>query len=131
MTAEHADWKLSGETQMSDAQRRLLNACCGDLAAQLKWHGFRLTKDDWRHLLAGTMLGWRMMPGIDQGDGRPGLIMLGGSSLKLTKSQATDAITAAIAIGDDPSSQGMTANAVKWCDVVLLALGFNPKDMAA
>ena len=45
-------------------QRRLLNAACGDLASQLVWHGNRLTKDDWRHLLSGTVLGWRMMPAV-------------------------------------------------------------------
>jgi hypothetical protein len=70
-------WQEEGATRMSDAQRRLLNAVCGDLAQQIKWHGFRLSKDDWRHMIAGTMLGWRMMPGIDMGEG-PKFIMLGG-----------------------------------------------------
>ena len=55
------DWQQRGEGRMSDAQRRLLNAACGDLT-QLRWHGFRLTKDDYRHLLSGTVLGWRTMP---------------------------------------------------------------------
>ena len=112
---------------MTDAQRRMLNAVCGDLARQLAWHGFRLSKEDWRHFLAGTMLGWRMMPGIDRGQG-PGFIMLGGSSLSLSKSQAADAITQGVLIGDDPASQNLNCSPVRWCDAVLLGLGMNPVD---
>lgn len=105
---------------MTDEQRNTLNAACGDLAAQILWHGFKLSKDDWRHMLAGTMLGWRMMPGINLGEG-PSFIMLGGSSLSLTKSQAADAITQAFAIGDDPSSQGLKCSPVRWCKAVCMA----------
>jgi hypothetical protein len=109
-----------------DSQR-----ACGDLAEQIKWHGFRLTKDDWRHLLAGTFLGWRMMPGIDMGDGRPGFIMLGGSSLKLTKAQCIDAITQAFVIGDDPSSQGIDARPCAGVTAVCKARGIRPEERAA
>lgn len=121
-------WDLDGSGRMTDEQRRMLNAVCGDLSAQIKWHGFRLTKDDWRHLIAGTMLGWRMMPGIDRGEGAPGFVMLGGSSLSLSKTLAKDAITQGLAIGDDPSSQGLDSPPVQWCDAVLLGCGFNPSD---
>lgn len=131
MTARVESWEVDGSGRMTDEQRRMLNAVCGDLAAQIVWHGFRLSKDDWRHMLSGTMLGWRMMPGIDRGEGAPGLIMLGGSSLSMSKTLARDAITQGLAIGDDPSSQNLTCNRVRWCDAVLLGLGFNPKDMAA
>lgn len=106
-------------------QRRLLNAACGDLAYGLNWHGNRLTKDDWRHLIAGTVLGWRMMPGIDMGDGRPGMIMLGGSSLDLSKSECTDAITMAFHIGDHPEEQGLKSAPVKWGHIVRAARGIS------
>lgn len=99
-------------------QRNLLNAACGDLAQQIVWHGNRLSKDDWRHMLSGTILGWRMMPAIDRGEGAPGFIMLGGSSLNLSKEQCTDAITLAFSIGDDPESQGIKAAPVMWCQSV-------------
>ena len=95
-------------------QRNLLNAACGDLA-QIRWHGFSLSKDDWRHMIAGTILGWRLMPGIDRGEGNAGLIMLGGSSLNLDKEQCTDAITQAFLIGDDPTTQGLDAKPIRWC----------------
>lgn len=106
---------------LTEQQRKILNAACGDLAAQISWHGFRLSKDDWRHLIAGTMLGWRLMPGIDKGEGNAGLIMLGGSSLDLSKSQCIDAITQAFLIGDDPSSQGLKSPPVRWCAAVVKA----------
>lgn len=126
-----ADWETGGEGRMTDKQRRMLNAVCGDLAAQLKWHGNRLSKDDWRHLFAGTVLGWRMMPAYDRGEGAAGFIMLGGSSLNLSRTQAADAITMGLHVGDDPESQGIDSPRVRWCDAVLLGLGFNPADLAA
>ena len=118
MAAKKEIWKEA----LTEQQRKILNAACGDLADQIKWHGFSLSKDDWRHMLAGTMLGWRMMPGIDLGDGRPaGFIMLGGSSLNLSKAQCIDAITMAFAIGDAPESQGIDAKPVRWCSSVCKA----------
>jgi hypothetical protein len=122
---------MPGQEMITEQQRKILNAACGDLANQIKWHGFQLSKDDWRHLIAGTFLGWRTMPGIDMGDGRHSLIMLGGSSLKLSKQQCIDAITQAFAIGDDPSSQGIEAEPVQWCDAVCLARGIARMERAA
>jgi hypothetical protein len=114
---------------MSDEQRRLLNAACGDLATGIIWHGGnRLSKDDWRHFLSGTVMGWRMLPGVDMGQGAPGFVMLGGSSLSLTRSQATDAITMAFYIGDEPSAQHLSCKPVNWCDVVKLARGIRDAD---
>ncbi|SDW93811.1 NinB protein [Lysobacter enzymogenes] len=106
----------------------MLNAICGDLARQINWHGCRLDKDDWRHLLSGTAAGWRAVPTINQGDGQFGIVLLGSSSLKLTKQQAQGAITQGLVIGDDPSSQGLKAQPVRWSDAVLLGLGHNPND---
>lgn len=68
-TLKPADWQERGEGMMTPKQQRMLNAICGDLAAGLSWHGQRLTKDDWRHMVAGTMLRWRLMPTIDRGQG--------------------------------------------------------------
>ena len=106
---------------ITEQQRKILNSACGDLAAQISWHGFRLSKDDWRHLISGTILGWRMMPAIDRGEGNAGFIMLGGSSLDLSKSQCIDAITQAFLIGDDPCSQGLKSPPVRWCAAVVKA----------
>jgi hypothetical protein len=60
-----------------------------------------------------------MMPGIDKGEGKAaGLIMLGGSSLDLSKRQCTEAIEMAFLIGDHPEGQGIAAQPVRWCAVV-------------
>lgn len=115
-------------SKMSVDQRKLLNAACGDLADQIVWHGNRLSKDDWRHMLAGTVLGWRMLPGIDMGTGAPGFVMLGGSSLNLHKAECTEAITMAFHIGDDPSSQGLNSPPVRWCQVIRAARGISDAD---
>lgn len=126
-----ADWDQAGDARMTDKQRRMLNAVCGDLAAQITWHGNRLAKDDWRHMISGTMLGWRMMPGINLGTGAPGFIMLGGSSLSLSRTQAVAAINTALDIGDRPEDQGLAAKPVRWSRTVLLGLGFSPNAVEA
>lgn len=119
------------QEMLTEQQRKILNAACGDLADQIRWHGNRLSKDDWRHLIAGTILGWRMMPAIDRGEGAPGFIMLGGSSLNLSKEQCVDAITMAFHIGDDPSSQGLKAAPVRWCAAVCKARWLADEEVAA
>lgn len=132
MTQIHPkDWRLAGAGKMTDAQRRLLNAACGDLSEHLPWHGLKLSKDDYRHMVSGTMLGWRTVPGIELGDGKRGWIMLGGSSLDLSRSQATDAITLAFHLGDFPQEQGLPSAPVPWCDVVCLARGIPDSERVA
>lgn len=116
---------------MTDEQRRMFNAVCGDLANQIVWHGFRLSKDNWRHFISGSVLGWRMVPGIDRGQGPAGFVMLGGSSKELSKTLAREAITVGLQIGDHPDEQGINAQPVRWSDAVLLGLGINPNDLAA
>lgn len=122
MTRQDAPWQdAPWQEMLTEQQRKILNAACGDLAGQIVWHGNRLSKDDWRHFISGTVLGWRMMPAYDMGTGAPGFIMLGGSSLDLSKKQCIDAITMAFHIGDDPASQGLKSPPVRWCKAVCLA----------
>jgi hypothetical protein len=116
---------------MTDAQRRMLNAVCGDLGDQLVWHGRRMSKDDYRHLIAGVILGWWHVPGIDRGEGPPGLIMFARSSLDLTREQAAEAITVAVHVGDHPEDQGLKAKPVRWSDKVLFGLGLTEADLRA
>lgn len=59
-----------GGHRVSALQQRMLSANCSDLAAGLSWRGQRLTKYDWRHTVAGRILGWRLMPAIDRGRAR-------------------------------------------------------------
>lgn len=122
------DWQDRREGPWTPAQRRMLNAVCGCLAA-IKWHGFVMSKDDWRHFFAGTVLGFRALPAWDMGDGRRGIIMLGRSSMDLSREAACDAITLAISLGDDPSSQGLPARPVEWSRAVLLGMGYREEDL--
>jgi hypothetical protein len=121
VSIESTDWQESGSGKMTPAQQRLLNSACGDLAAQVNWHGNRLSKDDFRHMVAAAVLGTRLMPAINTGEGGPGLIMLGRSSLNFTRSEATTAIRMAFDIGDNPQDQGLPAKPVRWCQTVVMA----------
>jgi hypothetical protein len=126
--SNHPAW----QSMLTHQQQKILNAGCGDLANQLLWHGNHLSKDDWRHFLAGTVLGWRMLPGIPMGTGAPGFVMLGGSSMDLKKAQCIEAITLVFAIGDAPWDYEPTqTKPVRWCDAVCLARGFRDSDMGA
>ena len=109
---------------MTRQQQKLFNAACGDLAAHLHWHGTALSKNGWRHLLSGLVLGQRVVPSWDYADGRQvGLVLLGGSSRKLTNEEANEAITMAYFVGDYPEDQGIKSSPVPWCDVVRLERG--------
>lgn len=58
-------------------QNDKLNVMCGEVAAQVEWHGQRLSKDDWRHMfVASYRKGQKVVPGIDGG-----FVVLGASSL--------------------------------------------------
>jgi hypothetical protein len=104
---------------ITEEQRRLLNSACGDLARDLLWHGQKLSKDDYRHLLSGTAKGWRMVPGINGG-----FVMLGASSLSLSKEEATEALTMAFELGDQPWTYCKDqTRAVRWNPTVRIARG--------
>jgi hypothetical protein len=123
-----AGWDDASAGRITEPQRRMLNAVCGDLARHVRWHSVKLDKDDWRHFLSGTAAGWKAVPAYDHGDGRNGIIMLGGSSLKLTRQQAKDAITMGLHIGDYPHEHGLSCQPVRWSYTVLLARVENPND---
>ena len=119
------------EEMLTEQQRKILNAACGDLANQIVWHGQRMSKDDWRHFISGTVKGWRTVMGYDRGEGAPGIVMLGASSLSLRKSDCIDAITMAFHIGDDPESQGLKSTPVRWCAAVCKARWLTDDERAA
>ena len=123
MTIDHDKLEAQPWQEMlTEQQRKIFNAACGDLADQITWHGNRLSKDDWRHFISGTVLGWRMLPGINRGEGAPGFVMLGGSSLDLTKDKCSEAITIAFGIGDAPwEYEPSQTKQVRWCEAVCKA----------
>ena len=116
---------------LTEQQRKILNAACGDLSEQISWHGNKLSKNDWRHFISGMVLGWRMMPAFNMGLGAPGFIMLGGSSLDLKKEQCSLALDMVFSLGDDPSSQGLKSPPVRWCAAVVKARWLAQEEFAA
>lgn len=112
---------ISLDHEMTDPQRRRLNAMCGDLAKQLRLDfatggyvlasqapgGKRLSKDDWRHMLVAVLKGQTSVP---HPEGR-GFIVLGQSSKNLGKRLTCELIDLIDAFG---SSRG-----VRWSDPTL------------
>lgn len=105
---------------MTPAQRRRLNAMCGDLERQIllttrgqyqhrsvahpQEGAHRLDKNSWRWMFTGTIKGWKPVPAIE-GDG---FILLGASSTTLSDREAGDVIDLMFAFGN--------ARKVLWSD---------------
>jgi hypothetical protein len=67
-----------------------------DLATQLKWHGLRLTADDWKLIFLDALKREvRMVPNLDGN----GFVSLGRSSSDLSKQEMTDLIDLISAFG--------------------------------
>lgn len=119
------------QDMLTEQQRVFLCTICDDLSRKLAWHGgMRLSKDDYRWMISGTVSGMRFVPGIETGDGRRGWVMLGKSCRELNKRECTDAITLALHLGDHPEEQGLPSRPVRWCDTVLRGLGYTDADLA-
>lgn len=107
-------------------QNDLLQPACRDLSKGLRWKGYELSQDEWRWLICAAVLGQKIVPGINGG-----IVALGGSSKKLNKQQATDAITLAFEIGDQPWTYDPSqTEQVEWCPVVRAARGIEEQEDA-
>ena len=106
------------DDEMTDPQRKRLNAMCGDLAKQLRLDfdtgqyvlatqapgGKRLDTDSWRHMMVAVLKGQTSVP---HPEGR-GFIVLGQSSKQLGKRLTCELIDLIDAFG---STRG-----VRWTD---------------
>jgi hypothetical protein len=129
---ESTEWQEQGNAPMSRKQQNLLNAACGDLAMAIpRWHGIRFNKDDYRHLIAAVIRGERLVPGINTGEGNPGLIRMSGRSSEFTKTEATKAIRMAFDIGDYPQDQGLAIRPIRWGATVCLVRYVADEEQAA
>jgi len=85
------------EPQRTLDQNAKLNAMCGDVSAQVEWHGQWLSKDDWRHMfVASYRKGQKVVPGIDGG-----FVVLGASSRDLRVKECADVIEIIYAFGSE------------------------------
>jgi len=109
---------ISLDDEMTDPQRRRLNAMCGDLSKQLRLDyrtggyvhlsecpgGERIGKDDWRHMMVAALKGQRSVP---HPEGR-GFVVLGQSSKQLGKRLIAELIDLIDAFG--------SVRGVQWTD---------------
>jgi len=77
-------------------QNDLMWAALTDVATQLKWHGIKLSPDDWKIIFLDALKREvRMVPNIDGN----GFVNLGRSSSDLSKAEMTDLISIIHAFG--------------------------------
>ena len=77
-------------------QNDMMWACLTDIAGQLKWHGVKLSPDDWKLVFLDALKREvRMVPNIEGN----GFVNLGRSSSDLSKEEMTDLIELILAFG--------------------------------
>jgi len=96
-------WKAPADSRVEFKGKRRSNdqnakfwAMATDVATQLKWHGLRLTPDDWKLIFLDALRREvRMVPNIDNN----GFVSLGRSSSDLSKEEFRDLIELVAAFG--------------------------------
>ncbi|KHA56816.1 P21 prophage-derived protein NinB [Aeromonas hydrophila] len=83
------------EMTRSLAQNSMLWACLTDIAEQVVWHGRKLSKEDWKHVLSAALYHQNVVPNIDGN----GFVVLGKSTSKMTVREMRDLIELAQAFG--------------------------------
>lgn len=71
----------------SNEQNRKLWATLRDISQQVEWFGERLSPEDWKTVFTASLRQQRAVPGIDGG-----LVMLGMSTSKMSKSEFSELI---------------------------------------
>lgn len=83
------------EMTRSLAQNALFWAVMTDIAEQVVWHGRKLSKEDWKHVLSAALYQQDVVPNIDGN----GFVVLGKSTSKMTVREMRDLIELAQAFG--------------------------------
>lgn len=83
------------EMTRSLAQNALFWAVMTDIAEQVVWHGRKLAKEDWKHVLSAALYQQDVVPNLS-GDG---FVVLGKSTSKMTVREMRDLIELAQAFG--------------------------------
>ncbi|MGU5759637.1 recombination protein NinB [Aeromonas hydrophila] len=83
------------EMTRSLAQNSMLLACLTDIADQVNWHGRKLAKEEWKHVLSAALYQQDVVPNIDGN----GFVVLGKSTSKMTVREMRDLIELAQSFG--------------------------------
>lgn len=75
-------------------QNAKLWATLGEVAAQVVWHGRKLSSDEWKIIFSASLKRQDVIPGIDGG-----FVAMGQSTSKMTKKEMTDLIAIIEAFG--------------------------------
>jgi hypothetical protein len=89
----------------SGEQNSKLWALLGELAAQVNWHGQRLTDAEWKDVLTAGLKRHKVVPGIDGG-----FVVLGSSTSRMTKPELSELIELIYAFG---AQQGVAFHEVE------------------
>ena len=75
-------------------QNALLWSILGEIAAQVVWHGQKLSADDWKNVLSSSLKKQRVIPGIDGG-----FVVMGQSTSRMSKAEFSELCELALAFG--------------------------------
>ena len=75
-------------------QNAKLWAMLGEIAAQVVWHGRKLSSDEWKIVFSAALKKQDVIPGIDGG-----FVAMGQSTSRMTKREMADLITLIEAFG--------------------------------
>ena len=70
-------------------------ACLGDVSAQVKWHGRKLSPEEWKHLFSATLSKLDVVPNLDG----TGFVALGKSTANMGKAEMAEMIELILAFG--------------------------------
>ena len=87
------DVVIAPETR-SMASNRAMWAVLADVAAQVEWHGQKLSAEDWKAIFSAALRKQRVAPGLDGG-----FVVLGQSTRKFTKAEMSDMLELIAAFG--------------------------------
>ena len=85
------------EMTRSLAQNSMFWACLTDIAEQVNWHGRKLSKEDWKHVLSAALYQQDVVPNLNGN----GFVVLGKSTSKMTVREMRDLIELAQAFGTE------------------------------
>lgn len=83
------------EPRRSTDANAMMWALLFDIAAQVEWHGQRLTAEDWKQMFSAALRRQRVVPAIDG----HGFVVLGQRTSKMTKAEFADLLELILAFG--------------------------------
>lgn len=93
MAGKRLEVVVREETRSTEQNRRLW-AMLNEVAAQVVWHGQKLSPEDWKHIFSASLKKQRAVPGIDGG-----FVVLGQSTSKMTVAEMSELQTLIEAFG--------------------------------